>query len=328
MAQPRGGIVIPPMHQGKAPEPQRALDLESGLTTDVAAAPPPPAPTGRTQPTGTDFNPEAVDFGHRQPDNIPMPDSQALLQTPAPEQPELAAELAGLRSQVGDLIRRIGDQNQQHRLSLLDQEANFQAQLAAMRQAPQAPAGPVGPDPRALLLQDPDAPMTHGKFMEVMDAAERQRQAQMVAYQTQQIRSSWGLTPQQESEILARNPGLQYLPEPQKSQTILRYAQVLFPAANPGDGGTPSAGTPATPVPTARPPLPHRESPPIAAAAEPQPGNARNDALSRAYAEYERAKGIPNLAQQARALRIAAEKIYALQGTSLENESKRDFTQT
>ncbi len=302
-------------YMGGAPEPQRKLDLNSMQITDNTSAPmqapTAPAPAQRAPSIGSEFAVENADFGPPQPGAVL---SEGMLrETPPPANPEETATLASLQETVGQLIQHVGTLQERHAQELAEQD--LQHQLALL----QSGRNGGGIKPPALFDGDPNESLTRGQLQAFVLEAQQQ-QAMLMAQQT---RATWGITQQQEYEIISRFPALQQIPEPQKTALIQQYAAKLYKPVAPR-AASPSAGAPNAPTltPSTRQVVPHVEARTAPAAPDMVRGP---DNAAAATAEYERAKQIKDPKQRIAALRAITDKIIQLKGGNTEDFVKGGF---
>ena len=182
-----------------------------------------------------------------------------------PQYPEQAARGAELGLQNGRLIeelgqmRRANEEMQRTYQQQLD-ELRFQVQLASaagqVGQIPNQPAAPVfnqaPAQPLNLAPEDLEQPINVGQFAQALNGLQQmltQReqllQTQFQAtLQAQNIRFNARLTPQEESDAIARNPQINSYPEPTRSQLLVQAVEMQRRYTQPAQ----MAQTPATPV--------------------------------------------------------------------------------
>lgn len=282
-------------YMGGAPEPGRTMNLEVDSQTYQTTM-------GEELPSGIN----------------PMDD---LRSSPPPADPGLASQLEEFKANYGRAINALSERN-----GMLDQMkqqmAEVQLELEALRAA-----GQGRPDPNAISLPsdvDPNATATIQDLFQFGKNVAQIVEQRMAEASAQQIRASWGVTPQEEQAVLQRFPSYQNLPEPQRSQQIKRAVELLIRSTQPSPPTQPAqpVSSPVAAAPVTQRVVPHVEH-----------GNAqinetvRGSAMQEALAVYNAVKTDPKLTpnQRASALRAAAEKIQALTGTSFEDSLKGEW---
>jgi hypothetical protein len=312
-------------YRGKAPEPEKSIDLrESGAashgTTEIDPATMRPFPQGEMeiQDPNPDIQATAPDILELHGPPTPTPPTRVQTSTP-PAQPDLAAENAGLRQREGELIRAMGEQNRKFEEMLETQRLDMEIRSAGM--IPQVAA----PAPQQLPQGfNPEDTVTMGQVIPML-----QNTVQMA--QLQAIRATWDVTPEEENAVFQQYPQLANTPEPARTTFVQKAALMARKRAS---GSSPAAESPADNGKQATPPrssqrpltnvVPHVEAG-HGAPSFPEPEAGANDAYTAATREYEEAKKIPNRRERHTAMKKAWSKILATQNISHEALSKSSF---
>jgi len=238
-----------------------------------------------------------------------VPGQDNILSTPGPTHPQMAAELDEARAQYARAIEAVGQRDRElEAIRTQMEEVRIQMELLAS-QPPMQHSGPPQLPPNL----DPNATVTVNDLFNFAQDFARQQQMQMELLEVNRIRSGWGITPTQESEILQRFPQIANLPELQKVQAIQKVGQTLY-RSKPTVASAPER-PPIAAQPLSSQPVPMVES------ARPLVRDERPDAnlLAAAWQEYEAAKKVVNPRERAQRMREGAEKIARLQGTTLDD---------
>jgi hypothetical protein len=242
------------------------------------------------------------DFGNPEPQAPAAPEVQV---APAPQDPDLAAQMAELRQQVGSLVNAMGERNATVR------ELELQLELAkagAGRPAPVIPQLPQG--------VNPDHPLTIGEFHNVYFGQLLPQQQAVAAAQA--IRAGWDVTPEEEYAVIQTYPNLP-TQEPDRTRFIAKAATLRRPPTPAkAASATPSASAPTRPAP---PVVPHVE------ASTPSVGSAQpSNAAAQLRARYEAAKQIEDPKKRETAMRDAAQAIERALGITDETYRTSKFT--
>lgn len=338
-----------PSHSGPAPEPKRHMSLGYGVQGGAAVVTSdgnirPENTVAYTEPNGAmrvlspdeianvmggvnvtngDL-PDVDQIQHEEelaaqvaataPEPAPAPAYEA---TPAPPDPEMAAQLLSLQGTINQLLEEVRSQR-----SANDE---LQFQLDAFQRYGGNPFGhapaaaPQGPPPGV----DPAATVTYGDLQLVA-------QKLLEFAPAQALRTIWDVTPEEEARVLGKYPQANSLAEPQRTQFVhkaaLRMRASSAPATTPAPVvAAPAPQAPALPTPpvprASRPQSPPRPAPkqvPLVETSGPAPSTAEpqlTNPLREAILEYERARSLRgNAKARSEAMKAAADKIARLQG--------------
>lgn len=291
-------------YMGPAPEPSRRISLVSG-----------DSPGDANLADANVVDPATLTPGI----SGPLGGAQTF-SSPAPADPEAAAQVATLGQRVGELVQALGTQRQDFERQMREQQLRYEAMFASAlaSQAPNISA----PDNSF----DPEEPVKAGQMIGVLNQWNAINQAQM-------IRALSQITPQEEAAVFASHPYLQNVPEPKKSEllkeaVLIQRSAVQAAAATDGrtpqgDGHAPSQ-SPRVTRPAARVvPMPEYQAQNTGGVDEPIPVNN----LGAAQAEYEAAKRIPDKRERFAAMKAAMQKAAAARGISPEQLAKSSWVQ-
>jgi hypothetical protein len=218
----------------------------------------------------------------------------------------MAADLASARSREEELLAALQKQQAEFQRQMQQMQLDWQIQAASM--APAAPQPPGQALPKDL---SPTDPVTFEQF-----AVMAGNLPALVEIHT--TRATWGISPQEEQQILAEYPNLVQMPELQRVRLMKQVADMKrsAPAAAPPAPN----GRQATPQqrPITQHVVPHVEggTPPVVS--EPH----ANDQLQLALKAYEDAKQIPDKRKRHLAMRQTWDRVLAIQGVSHADLSK------
>jgi hypothetical protein len=263
-----------------------------------------------------------IDPGSRPPgDDIHTggdPEEDADLQTsPPPPNPEEAAELQRLRSEVGGLRDELGKRTDAHKQQLKELELRMKMATGAHPQA-QRPA-PMQLPPE---LNAEDNP-TWGQINAVLGQVIPNVQA---VAQAQAIRSVWDVTPAEEMAVLQEYPHLTQA-EPERTRLIQEAALLKRPPKEaPAPPAPASVSTVAPPEVPERPlgkTVPMRETEIAQIVADAPPTSE----IALAQAEYDAASRIKDQHERLTARKTAWKKLLALTGQTTKSVFETPFKQ-
>jgi hypothetical protein len=266
--------------------------------------------------------------GHRSPqvtDPSPVtivPPDPGLQTSPPPAAPEDAAQNAELAAQNAELRRALGDKESKHAREMAELNLKMDA-LALGRGGPPAqalPEMPAGIDPET----SPTWQEFHGVLNYAIPRIER-------TAKTQAIRSTWDVTPLEESEVVAKYGSIVPNTEPeramfvQKAVKLMRDDQASAPAAPTSAQGV-APSPPQTRPQGYAPPVVESNTPPRTA--EPVPTDHLVEAQKAYVAADEKVKSARTDAERREALkllRVARDRIYEVQGISEDAQKAQGF---
>lgn len=336
-------------HSGKAQEPLRELNLDISLEPqgDVFPVNPDdlmPAGSGReyTPPAedslSGDLTNRPVDPQPQSPREAPdaefsppqaPPTEPQVRETPAPREPQTAAELAEARANYGRTIQELGQK--QDRIDALEREVTkMQLLLEAATAQTDNPEAQID----ALSLPegvDPDQAATLKDLWQTAREISKNSLRTNAQQQAEIIRAKWNVTPEIEADILEQFPAVNNFLEPQKTQKISELAARFYSAPTSGStadqnaSSSPSSPNRETPSnPAARPLRNVVPAPESQAMTPPEPRSV--DELELAHQEYAAARQEKDPRAREQKMLAAAEKISQLtSGRSFEELNQGSF---
>ena len=325
----RGGLgTMPQPYTGNAPaprnaSPQMAADLGIETRTDVNLAGVPGNAVvmqgPRSEILTTDVMPSQLG-ATPQPGQYAQPAPQMQV-SPPPANPSQASELESLRSEVGRLVQALGTREAESQQRMAEMQFSLEAAQVPRTPAPQAFALPPGINPDVA----PTWEQLNGVLSYLVPAVQANAQAQA-------IRTTWGVTPDEETAAFNRFPVLSTIQsEPARTQKILEAVRLLRTAK-----GAPASSLPAS-AQALTPPLQTRPSAPTVPHTEftsapvqyDTPGPSGLDAAMAEYraveASIRTARNDAERKERLAALRQATERLKSLQGITDEMERTTPF---
>jgi hypothetical protein len=270
----------------------------------------------------------------------PIQGRPSVREAPAPENPNLAAEIATLKQQLGNAVSKLGSLERER--DAARREAEIARELETLQRS--QPSAGMQNNPHSAQRQqtalpsdiDPSDTLTFGTFAQVLGNYHQLVQAEVGQQQANYIRTNWDVTSEEETAAVSRYPALQNAAEPGRTAQIQKIVRQVIRPEREGNGQTQADGARSTPAQSTRatPPnataetVPLTEAP-VSVAGEPRQGN-RAEALMTEYESVK--KRISNSAGPERKrllkeLQALNEEIMAAQGMSYNELFNYSFTQ-